>query len=555
MKTLVIQLARFGDIYQSWPSLFSLASDEKREVHLMVRKKFIEATVGLPKNITVKELDTKDLLEPLFMSNEGELESFKILDQWVNDLVEENYDEVINLTFSPFSSYLTSLIEMQGAKASGYTRHSDGFLNMPDDTSAYFYAQGGVGKPNQIHLVDLFSMMAGVEIDEGHKYPKVFYGEELFDIGNEYFVVHVGASDRGKSLDGKQLNELVRTLLAKRTESLVFIGAENERGLADAALPLLGSERVYNLVGKTKLRDLFSVISRAKAFFGVDSAPLQIASLLDRPICNFTCSSVNFYESGPFSKNHLVLDIQEDFSSLASFLEVEFSNLLSGKNYVFVPTCSELMSEQWSLMKALYMGNSGYPKKILHLTAQNLFHLQSILPEVYRASENPATNQNAEVLRKFDIELQLIEKSDPLLGIVIRWFNAERVRIGPGPFEEIKEKTLVSLNNLFLIISDWVRVLSEGVSFISENSSRLEMVDEAVKNFRFVNVKEALTLLEQILPQLTAISSTEVLRSQFQEAIHGSDFEKAADLLEYKLKPLLLSEDMLMCEGGFTQSL
>lgn len=555
MKTLVIQLARFGDIYQSWPSLFALASDSDREIHLVVRKKFVEATVGLPKNIIVKELDTNDVLAPILESSEGELESFRVLDHWLSDLVGEEYDEVINLTFSPLSSYLTSLLEMRGARVVGYTRYQDGFLNIPDDTSAYFYAQGGVGKSNHIHLVDVFAMMAGIDIGEEHKYPNILFEKDFLKIDGEYLVLHVGASDKGKSLDEGQLGQLIRALLECRSESIVLIGSEKERDLADEALPLLGSERVYNYVGKTILKDLFSIIGSAKVFLGADSSPLQIASLLNKPILNFTCSSVNFYESGPFSKNYVALNFEDSLSSLSSFIEGEFSNLLGNKDYVLTPTCSDLESEQWSLLRALYMGDSSYPNKILHLTAQNLFHLHSILPEVYQASESPMLSQNAEVLSRFDGELQLIEKSDPLLGIIIRWFNTERIRIAPGSLDEVKEKTLVTLNNLFLIVSDWMRLLGQDISFIEEDEGLIETLDEAAKNFRFVNVEHAVSLLEKVLPQLSGGDSTEVLRSQLQQAVHESDFEKAADLLEYKLKPLLLSKDMLVCEGGSTQSL
>src|SRR5205807_1295099 len=80
--------------------------------------------------------------EPLEASH-AELKSF------LQPLCEANFDTIINLSFSPASSFLTDYLASSRTDVRGYTRHSDGHFNIPDDTSAYFYAQVGIGRANR----------------------------------------------------------------------------------------------------------------------------------------------------------------------------------------------------------------------------------------------------------------------------------------------------------------------------------------------------------------------------------------------------------------------
>ena len=48
MRILVLQLARFGDIFQTWPTLKALRRQHpESEIHFLVRSRFSEAASGL----------------------------------------------------------------------------------------------------------------------------------------------------------------------------------------------------------------------------------------------------------------------------------------------------------------------------------------------------------------------------------------------------------------------------------------------------------------------------------------------------------------------------
>ena len=180
MRTLVLQLARFGDIYQTWPVLRALKS-AGHEVHVLVRQRFQGALEGL--DVVTHALPTADVLAPVF-EHEDEHAAIGNLERFLDPLVALEFDRIINLSFSPLSSYLSDWLTHAHTTVSGYTRHADGFLAIPDDASAYFYAQVGVGRPNRYHLTEVFAAVAGVEIKE----------EAITNARKNRICMHLGAS-------------------------------------------------------------------------------------------------------------------------------------------------------------------------------------------------------------------------------------------------------------------------------------------------------------------------------------------------------------------------
>jgi len=534
MKTLVIQLARFGDIYQTWPSLRALSEKEGSQVHLLVRDSFKAATLGLDSKIRVHTLDSKEFLEPI-IHNEGEEKALERLNSFLETLDKESFDQVINLSFSPFSSEMTSHFEARGISVLGYTRHRDGHLNIQGDASAYFYAQVGVHRPNQIHLVDIFAMVCGVDLTDNHKHGFVKVSSEFKTPSARFAVLHVGASDRGKSMSPLQLSHLVNLFLETQDLDLFLIGTQSERDLSQKAVPLLGSERVFDFTGQTSLPDLFELIRKAEFLMGCDSAPIHIASLLDVPVLNFNNKSVNSFETGPFSRTKSFISIDEVTELDSEKFSGTLQKLIHGESG-FLNSSSTFVQSQWEMIQSIYMGER-YPTKILQMTAVHLSELLEQIPKVYVASERPEDEVNQGIIRQFDRFLERAEAQDEVLGVLIRWFNTERVRIPPGELSLVKAATLQKLNDFYMILTDWARVLGEGMELI-DDPSFIEMdLNSVIKNFRFFNLPAAMDDLERLLPQISFLSSTEVLSQEIQSALRIPDYSRLADLLEYKLKP------------------
>jgi ADP-heptose:LPS heptosyltransferase len=559
MKILVIQLARFGDVYQTWPCLLALREkNPEAEIHLLVRERFSAAVQGLSENFHIHKMDTGKILESFYLDEDFEERDSASEDllfsltEWLAPLVAENFEEVFNLSYSPVSSYLTSILEMNGAHVTGYSRHGDGYLQIPDDTSAYFYAQAGVGRANRLHLTQLFAMTCDVDLKEAHLHPLQGQAFEKPLAEEDYFVLHVGASDFGKALSPEQIKAVVKNFLQVRSENLVLVGVEKERFLAEAAKPLIGSERITDLVGKTRLNDLFSLLAHAKGLIGCDSAPIHMASLLNKPVLNFSGTWVNSFETGPFSQNFFVLQRDPAEVSQEEWKEI-FERILSAEKSGVLPRTEEVSDQQWKLIQTLYMGEKP-PTKIPRMTAVHLSELAGVLPQVFEASKQPTLPAHRQILETFDRFLSVLEGTDPFLAIFVRWFNTERVRIRPGNLEQVTADTLHALHQFHLILTDWVRVLGEKLEILEASNEPLQgALDELIRNFRFMNVATAVEGLEQLLPDLLSRPSTEVqglslkqVTQDLEQALNGADYSRIADILEYQLKPHFQNQDVIL---------
>src|SRR4051812_26652572 len=129
MKILILQLARLGDIFLSRPAIRALKDQfPEAQIEIMVRYRFRHALAGLVQVDRIWFLDSRTILRPVLEDPQNWRESSHELDQLIADLRGQGYERIINLSFSPMSSYLTHAITTESTEVRGYTRSSDGYL-------------------------------------------------------------------------------------------------------------------------------------------------------------------------------------------------------------------------------------------------------------------------------------------------------------------------------------------------------------------------------------------------------------------------------------------
>jgi lipopolysaccharide heptosyltransferase I len=110
--------------------------------------------------------------------------------------------------------------------------------------------------------------------------------ELLTALSSPYVALVLGSSWDSKDWPEEGYRELIARLLEPRGggEQVVLLGDKSKLEMGErlvASLPV--GARVVNLVGKTTLRELVGVISRAKAVVGPDSGPAHIAAAVGTP--------------------------------------------------------------------------------------------------------------------------------------------------------------------------------------------------------------------------------------------------------------------------------
>lgn len=468
MKILIIQLARLGDIYLSWPVTRALKRRyPESQIDFLVRPRFAAALEGLAEINRGIELPTEAIFSPLLEVPFQIDESLKQVDSFIEGLKSENYEMIVNLSFSPASSYITDLISNEKTLIKGYTRHGDGFLSIPDDVSAYFYAQVGVGRPNRVHLSDLFCMMVDIDpINADWKAPKL--PTLKVELPERYSVIHIGASDARKSYPAYKWRSVISYLEKSAHLPVILIGSKDEA--EDGFLISAGYDpkAVINLVGQTQLYDLFAIIHNADLLMGGDSAPVHIAALVDTPVLNISFSSVNFWETGPRSYRSRVLRLNQEEDLLSEEVarnamdiirrkpaptgSIEFNAGIPG----FKVQETEEAAFEWNLVSAIYM-NKEFPQLYAPIFADAMKRLgeaNAVIREQFETvRQNGDIKRVSGIIDRGEEIIEAIGRMVPPISPLVRWYQTEKVRIGPESSEVILQKT-EHVNNLLQNVID-----------------------------------------------------------------------------------------------------
>lgn len=598
MKILITQLARLGDIYMTWPVIRAIRRQyPTAQIDFLVRNKFQAAISGLEAVNKTFIFNTRHVLEPILMSPDRSDESLDRISGYVDQLKSEKYDAIYNFSFSPFSSYLVHAISHEKTKIKGYTRFADGYLNLPDDSSAYFYAQVGPGRSNRIHLIDIFASMAEVDlIAEDYDCKKLISEKRVTD--SAYVVIHASASQKEKCFSEFKWAQVINQLHKKNADlEFVLIGASNELNVAEAIVSSVPHAKIHNLVGQTQMSDLFGIIHHAQLLIGCDSAPQHIATLVNAKCLNISFSTVNFWETGPRSPESYVIFAESEDALASDFVsqtayQICNSAEVDASVYRFtekIPSYTRTLSENdfcWNLVQALYLGTE-FPMSEKQIVADAFVRLREVNELIQEQIENIRATRKAKevsaIIDRGDEIVQAIANLVPDIAPLIRWYQTEKIRIGPVNLSTVMDEServhkmlddvlTVYLGKHSVATNEALRLLEAQILTIQKISDesaevatwiRLNGMSEVANDFaRFVDSciahVHALAKIRDYLNQETLSFSAErwlQLESAFEEimvqtvhAFEDNNYNMASDLLQYEMKDNWKSWHMFLSE-------
>lgn len=552
MRILVLQLARFGDIFQTWPTLKALQRTHPGcELHLLVRHRFQDAAKDIP-GVIVHALPTQEILRPL-LEGEALEASHAELRKFLEPLCARNFDQIINLAFSPASSFLTDYLTTSRSDVRGYTRHADGHFHVPDDTSAYFYAQVGIGRSNRYHLTEIFAAVAGVDLIEDD----FRFAEQTYCGPRHGVVVHLGASTADKIYPAELWVEAIREILQSKTVTL--IGSAGEKALSETVAAQISNENLKNRVGETALTDLFQVVGTAEVIVGADSAPIHVASLTRTPSLNLSSASVNFWETGPLAAGSRIL-YHQDIKKISPS-EIARHVLASGgappsacvlREALLSPyRLHELQFENfsWELIQALYTGTP-YPRATVHndrIAFQRLFELSELaLQQIERWPRMSERTLAAKILAQVDEMLKEVARLNPNVDPAVQWFETQRLRIPPGTADETLARTKTAFQELF-----WVASVYRRFGTLSEVAQKaIQLCRECAPSLREYDMSAIATPFQNLLSTFHELArhSTKVasrgwpsVLDEINLTLERRDYVQLADFLEWEMVPALSS--------------
>ena len=87
-----------------------------------------------------------------------------------------------------------------------------------------------------------------------------------------------------KTSSEEKYAELIVRLNTEYKLTVILCGTEEDREAGDSIMEKVQSDQIYNFAGKTAIRELASIMSRAQVFVGNDSGPAHLAASVGIPI-------------------------------------------------------------------------------------------------------------------------------------------------------------------------------------------------------------------------------------------------------------------------------
>jgi len=420
------------------------------------------------------KLDAVKLLGPLMTEKSGVSESIEHLSETINHLRSEKFDRIINLSFSPSSSFITHLIAQEKIPVSGYTRTQDLFLRIQDPASQYFRSQVGVDRSNRIHVSDLFAWIAGVELTKSDWHSSLSATDSF---KREGIVCHLGASQSQKTWPADSWSALIRRLTQGLNKQVTLVGTASEKEFADEVVLQTGLHNLINLVGMTNFSELTRTIQSAELFVGADSGPLHIASQANTKSVNLSVGNVRFWETGPVVTGSRVLVSKQPQFLMSDFVFENIEGILTHQTPLDgVIECIESQGvrykihgknqtpDYWEVVEYIYFGGP-QPKWSADLQ-EALMQINEVckmaLTQLAALYAAPAKVEIIGVMDRMDELLILMKKTIPPLAPLLDAFSSEKENIPPGSREEIFYQTKQCYERLRL----------RSVTFKNDNQSK-----------------------------------------------------------------------------------
>ncbi len=293
-QTLIIQLARFGDLLQTKRLVKSLQT--RSQVHLAVDGSLADLAEIIYPGVVVHALEAHSCpskkVEDVFRSNVPV----------IGTIAENEYDLIVNLNFSEMNFSLARIFDP--AKVKGYI-NADG-LQQKHAWTRLFFRLAAHRRINPLNLMDFWGLYAPEPISPDRVNPAAS-GQ-----GQGIGIVLAGKNAR-RSIPVPALVGLARALRDKTNSSrLVLMGDKAEKPLARQFKDLVGSGPagdIEDMTGRTGLKDLPDLISSLEMVITPDTGTMHLAAHLGTRVTAFFISSAFCFETGPYGHGHTVFQV------------------------------------------------------------------------------------------------------------------------------------------------------------------------------------------------------------------------------------------------------
>ncbi|MFZ5452852.1 MAG: glycosyltransferase family 9 protein [Thermodesulfobacteriota bacterium] len=300
---LVLQLARLGDLVQTWPLLTHL-----RLTYPGARLTLLTDHRLLPLQATRAEVDEIlgfDFLRLGSLTAGDWPGAYQLVADFLKDLQARQFDLVFNLNFSRLSLLLTHLL---GVPAKGYLPANGGRDFSREPWLAWIYSLVHARRFNRFHLTDVFRHLAPEPAAAPTPTPPA-----VRPPGEPVVALQLATRHERRTWPLEYFTRLADHLVSLEGAHVLLLGTAAERHLGEklkAGLAPALRERVLNLQGETGLKELAAELNKAHLVVSGDTGTLHLATALMVPTVALFLGPALCFETGPYGSGHYVLQAE-----------------------------------------------------------------------------------------------------------------------------------------------------------------------------------------------------------------------------------------------------
>jgi ADP-heptose:LPS heptosyltransferase len=301
-RVLVVQLARLGDLVQTWPLLRRLRHQYPgRGLDLLTDSRLKALHTLGPEVDHIWEVDLVGL--PL-LAQRDLAAAYDRAQHLVEGFKAHKYDLVYNLNFSRLSLLLTYLV---GGKVKGYLPAHGGRAFLRGPWLALVYALVHARQVNRLHLSDVFRHLAPARGTEPES--PVLMSRQ----GEPIIALQVATRHHRRTWPLTAFTRLAGLLVDNLGARIWLLGTKAEEPQGEAlrvGLTPAQQERVVNLQGKTDLLELAARLREAHLLVSGDTGTLHLAAALGTRTLSVFLGPASCFETGPYGEGHYVFQAE-----------------------------------------------------------------------------------------------------------------------------------------------------------------------------------------------------------------------------------------------------
>ncbi|MDZ4678110.1 MAG: glycosyltransferase family 9 protein [Oligoflexia bacterium] len=310
MKILVISLLRLGDILMATSVLRSLRREYPgAELHVLINGQFQSVANIIPFVNKVYSFDRAGIQQILGSQDRNILEAYFRIEDLVEQLQTEGYDQVVNLTHNRLSGWMTALIACPNTR--GVVFGVNGKFSVGSGWFEYLNDFTDPSSDNVFHFVDVFHYGAGLsgadrriellETKAGAAFAEQTYTKYA---DKKRILIQACSNENKKTLAPKKWNKLIRVLQNLEPGIQVFIlGAPNEKEAVAAICA--DNPRLIPVI--CNLEQAYSLIKQGHLLITVDTSIKHIAAATKIKILEISVGSSEYRKTGAYTPGAVIL--------------------------------------------------------------------------------------------------------------------------------------------------------------------------------------------------------------------------------------------------------